>query len=203
MPNLALAQANSLDDPMEDKLSQAVRAEYAKCRDLDNPLSRFLCSCRVAAMQCDSPRRLEHRDWSTIEFWPSNDESEREVQFILLMEYDLLGDFDPKNKGIVLTCRKGTAELEIYLGSDLTKTDDMPKVSIGNKSHRPILNEEEGVFFLSFPKTKDVFQILNQEPDIKVNYADKAEAKRKLIFDTYGFSNVTEGWEKLCTPASS
>jgi len=119
------------------------------------------------------------------------------------MKYDILGDFDPENKGIVLTCKKGTAELKIYLGSDRIKKNDMPKVSIGNKLHKPILNEEEGVFFLRFPKTTDVFQVLNQEVDIKVNYADKAEAGRQLIFDTYGFPNVTEGWKNLCTRPSS
>ena len=106
VPNLALAQAKSSNGPMEDEYSQTIRAEYAKCRDLNNSLSRFLCSCRVAAMQCDSPRRLEHGDWSTIEYWPSTEESEREVQFILLMKYDLLGDFDSRKRGSYLPAEK-------------------------------------------------------------------------------------------------
>lgn len=198
----AEAQTQLPEDPMEDKYSQAIRAEYSKCRELTNALSRFLCSCRLLAVQCDAPRKLEHGDWNTIEFWPSKDAKDREVQFILLMNYDILGDFNPLNEGVVLTCREDFTGLDIFLGSDLNP-DIKPVVTIGKKTYESDLRKDEDAYILNFKYEEKLFAALKRDLEITVKYSDSSKAKHSIMFDTFGFSQVTNGWEKLCALPSN
>lgn len=200
--SLAGPQGHISPDPMEDKHSKAVRAEYAKCRKEKNPMSQFFCSCRVLEKQCEAPRRLEHGDWYTVEFWPSDDEAEREVQFILMMDYDILGDFTPIDKGIVLTCMRGVSDINVFAGEHVNP-DVEPVVTIGEVTFKGAFAEEGGAYILGFADNAKVYAALDKGKEMLISYSDMEEKTRNLEFDTFGFDNVSKGWEKLCTSPSS
>lgn len=189
-------------DPMEDKYSKAVRAEFARCRIEKSPVSQFLCSCRVLEKQCEAPRRLEHGDWYTVEFWPSDDEDEREVQFILLMNYDILGDFAPINKGIVLTCMQGISEINVFVGEDVNP-DVSPVITIGKTKFEGSYVKQGSAYILAFADDAKVYSALDDGKEMLIAYIDMEENERELEFDTFGFDNVSKGWESLCTNPSS
>lgn len=189
-------------DPMQDKYSQRIRADYAKCRKETNPMSQFFCTCRVLEKQCKVPRRLEHGDWYTVEFWPSDDESQREVQFILLMDYDIFGDFAPIDQGIVLTCLSGASDINIFIG-EAVNPDIKPVVAIQKDRFEASFVQEGGAYILEFENDAKVYSALGQNKDILISYTDMEENKRNLEFETFGFENVSKGWEKLCTSPSS
>jgi len=191
-------QSYEQPDPMEDKYSKAIRAEYAKCRKEQNPMSQFFCTCRVLEKQCEVPRRLEHGEWYTVEFWPSDDEAEREVQFILMMDYDILGDFTPIDKGIVLTCMAGVSDINVFVGEHVNP-DVPPVVTIEDNTFKGSFAQEGGAYILGFENNAKVYGAIGQSKEMLVTYTDMEENERKLEFDTFGFDNVSKGWEKLCT----
>lgn len=189
-------------DPMEDKYSQKVREEYAKCRKEKNPMSQFFCTCRVLDKQCEAPRRLEHGYWNTVEYWPSDDEAEREVQFVLLADYDILGDFSPVNKGIVVTCIAGVSNFNIFVGGNVDP-DKSPLVMIDTEMHEASFENEDGSWILDFEKSEKAFKALRSSKEMAVNFIDMDNDDKSLEFDTFGFDNVSKGWEKLCMSVSS
>lgn len=195
-------QSDLTPDPMEDKYSKTIRAEYAKCREEKNPMSQYFCTCRVLEKQCEVPRRLEHGNWYTVEFWPSNDEAEREVQFILMMEYDVLGDFTPIDKGIVLTCMTGLSDINIFVGEHVNP-DVKPHVTIGTDTFKGSFVQEGEAYILGFENNAKLYGAIGKGSEMLVTYTDMEETERKLEFDTYGFDNVSKGWEKLCTSPTS
>lgn len=194
----ASPQDEHSENPMQDKYSQLIRAEYAKCREEKNPMSQFFCSCRLLEQQCEAPRRPEHGDWNTVEFWPSNDESQREVQFILFMDYDILGDFSPMNKGVVLTCMAGISELTVFVG-DNVNPDVRPFVTIHETEVQASFVNEEGAYMLEFGNTPKVYSALETGEEMLISYTDMEDIPRSLEFNTYGFASVSKGWETLCT----
>lgn len=200
--SLAGPQGQASKDPMEDKYSKTIRAEFAQCRRENNPMSQFFCTCRVLNKQCEAPRRLEHGDWYTVEFWPSDDETEREVQFILMMDYDILGDFAPIDKGIVLTCMAGVSEINVFVGEHVNP-DVKPVVTIEEKTYSGTFVPEGGAYILAFDDNAKVYAALDKGKEMLVSYKDMEEKVRRLEFDTFGFDNVSKGWEKLCTSPSS
>jgi len=200
--SLAGPQGYEPPDPMEDKYSKTIRAEFAKCRKENNPMSQFFCSCRVLEKQCEVPRRLEHGDWYTVEFWPSDDVAEREVQFILMMDYDILGDFTPIDKGIVLTCMRGVSDIHVFVGEHVNP-DVEPVVLIADEEFKGKFVQEGGAYILEFKNTAKVFSAIGKDTEMLVTYSDMEETERRLEFDTFGFDNVSKGWEKLCSSPTS
>ncbi len=201
---VSLAGSQNLEqpDPMHDQYSQAVRAEYAQCRKEKSPLSQYFCTCRVLEKQCEAPRRLEHGDWYTVEFWPSNDEDEREVQFILMMDYDILGDFAPFDNGIVLTCMAGGSDLNVFMGRDVDP-DVEPVVTIGETDFNGSFIREDDAYILEFENNDKVFSVMTGGTKMTISYRDIEEKEREIEFDTFGFDNVSRGWEKLCSSPTS
>jgi len=114
---VAVSAKTNATDPMQDKYSQEVRDAFARCREEKNPMTQSFCNCRVLEQQCETPRRLEHGDWHTVEYWPSDVEAEREVQFVLFMDYDILGEFAPIDTGLVMICMRGQSEVNVFIGA--------------------------------------------------------------------------------------
>lgn len=199
---LAGPQDTRYPDPMQDKYSQKIRADYAKCRKEKNPMSQFFCTCRVLEKQCEVPRRLEHGDWYTVEFWPSDDEAEREVQFILLMDYDIIGDFAPMDQGIVLTCMSGVSEINIFVG-ETVNPDVPPLVTTEEERFDASFVKEGGAYILELKDDAKLYGALSKNKDILVSYTDMEDNKQNLEFETFGFETVSKGWEKLCTSPST
>ena len=190
------AQRNNID-PMEDSYSQAVRDEYTKCREESSPFTQFFCACRVLEEQCDAPRRLEHGNWKTVEFWPSKDEAEREVHFVMSIGSDLFGDFDNSTTGLVMTCLKGTSELTAYIEEGIDQ--NVPPVArFGEELFAAYYKDEGGDLIVNFEDPKAVFERLNYIPVVSISYSDSGGAEHTVEFETYGFDVVTQGWESLC-----
>ena len=200
--SLAGPQGHVSPDPMEDKYSKAIRAEFAECRKEKNPMSQYFCTCRVLEKQCEVPRRLEHGDWYTVEFWPTDDEAEREVQFVLMMDYDILGDFAPIDKGIVLTCMRGVSDINVFLGEHVNP-DVEPTIIVGETKFKGTFVEEGGAYILGVTDNVKIFAALDKGKEMLISYSDMEENERNLEFDTFGFDNVSKGWEKLCISPSS
>jgi len=185
-------------DPMEDKYSLEIRNEYAQCRKEKNPMAQYFCTCRVLEKQCEAPRRIDHGDWNTVEFWPSDDARDREVQFILFMAYDILGDFSPINKGVVMTCMAGVSEVNVFVGENVDP-DITPTVTINDVGYTAAFENEDGSYILGFEETSKIYRALGSGKEMLITYTDMEETERNLTFDTFGFDNVSQGWETLCT----
>ncbi|MEP3655645.1 MAG: hypothetical protein ABJO36_12180 [Litorimonas sp.] len=196
----AQAQISSAEKPMESKYSKSIRLEFAKCREKKDLVSQYLCNCEVLAKQCEAPRSLEHGDWNTVEFWPSNNPSEREVQFILFAELDLFGDFAPLNKGIVMTCMAGISEINVFVGNNVNPDVDST-FFLGEKSASVAFDLEDNIF--TFEEPSVVYDAFQRGEDVSITYTDTEENERVLEFETYGFDTVSKGWEELCRKASS
>jgi len=200
--SFATLKNDTNSDPMEDKYSKAIRAEYAKCRTENNPMAQFFCTCRILEKQCDAPRRLEHGDWNTVEYWPSDDKLEREVQFILFADYDILGDFAPINKGIVVTCFAGFSDFNVFIGENVNP-DKIPDVMIDSQLHQASFENQDGSWILGFKKSDQAYRALRDSKEMSIIFTDMENDEKTLEFDTFGFDNVSKGWEKLCMDPSS
>jgi len=189
-------------DPMQDKYSKEIRAEYSKCRDLISPISQFFCACRVLEKQCEGPRKLDHGNWNIVEFWPSDEEAEREVQFVLFLEYNLLGSFDVLGSGAVMTCIRGHSEFTVFLGYEVDPTVPA-QVRIGDVSYHGVFDQEGGDVILTFEDTAKIYKALEESDVMIVTYTDLEKGRQTTEFDIFGFKAVTQGWEKLCTSPTS
>jgi len=196
----AQEQTYHQEDPMESRYSKTIRAEYTKCREKKDPTTQFFCTCKLLEEQCAAPRRLEHGNWNTVEFWPSNDPSEREVQFILFPDFDFLGDFAPINKGIIMTCMGGVSEVNIFVGDNVDSNVE-PEFYIGETAAKARFIKEDKLF--TFDEPEAVYAAFEKGEDVMISYTDLEDIERVLEFDTYGFDHVSKGWEKLCKEKSS
>jgi len=208
LANLAfaiLANAQTLDmsneNPMESKYSQEIRNEYKACRELESPVAQYLCTCRVLEKQCRVPRKDLHGNWNTVEYWPTEDPADREVQFILLMKYDSLGDFSPDAFGVVYTCMAGEADLHVFLGDDVDQSIS-PIVFIGDDEVEGEILEDDGRFLIEFFNKTRVFNTLETSKNISVIFEDFDGNENFLEFDSRGFANVSKGWEPVCSAKS-
>lgn len=198
----ASAQSQDLqtEDPMESRYSQAIRAEYAKCRGMQDATTQFFCTCKLMEEQCESPRGLGHGDWNTVEFWPSNDPAEREVQFVLFSEFDFMGDFAPINKGLIMTCMAGISEINIFVGDNVDPHLD-PVFYLGDELAKASYDTENKMF--TFDDPSSIYAALIRGEDVSITYNDLEDEERVLDFETYGFDNASKGWEKLCREKAS
>jgi len=194
--------ANKLEEnPMESRYSKEIRAEYKACRELESPVAQYLCTCRVLEKQCRVPRKDLHGNWNTVEYWPTDDPSDREVQFILFMSYDALGDFRPDAYGVIYTCMAGEAALHIFLGNDVDEST-APLVTIGDQEIEGAIIEDEESFLVEFFNTTEVFSALKKSEKISVAFEDFDGNENFLEFDSRRFANVSKGWEPVCSAKS-
>jgi len=198
--SFANAQEQYPEDPMESETSQLVRAKFAVCREEKDLALRYLCTCKVLEEQCISPRKLTDGDWKTVEFWPSENPAEREVQFILFADIDALGEFAPINKGLVVTCMAGIAEINIFVGEDVDESDN-PVVYLGDKASETSFDREDNLF--TFTNVAEIYGAILMGDTLRLTYSDNEKIERELYFDTFGFDNVSKGWGKLCKETSS
>jgi len=196
-----LANAQTEVNPMESRYSQEIREEYRACRELESPVAQYLCTCRVLEKQCQVPRKDVDGNWNTVEFWPSDDPADREVQFILFMSYDTLGDFRPDAFGVVYTCMAGEADLHVFLGDDVDESAT-PVVSIGDQEVEGEIFEDEDRFLIEFFNATRVFSALKKSEKISVMFEDLEGNENFLEFDSKGFANVSKGWEPVCAARS-
>jgi len=189
-------------DPMQDEQSREIRDDFAKCREVDNPMSQFFCNCRVLEKQCEAPRHTEHGQWNTVEYWPTENEADREVQFILFMNYDILGGFSPVDTGLVLTCLGGNSDFNIFVGEDVDP-DSKPRVEIGDDIFDAGFEHVEGDWIVGFEDNPQIFKALSESDEMGVTYRDLEDNERSLEFATAGFNAVTKGWEPVCERPSS
>lgn len=192
-----IANSQKEDNPMESAYSIEIRKEYEKCRELDSPVAQYLCSCRILEQQCEAPRKDIHGNWNTVEYWPSNDPAEREVQFILFMSYDSLGDFRPNGYGVVYTCMGGESELNVFLGNDVDETVS-PLIFIGDEEIEGFIFEDQENYMVEFSDTKKIFNTLANSKEISVTFEDFEGNENFLEFDSAGFVNAAKGWERVC-----
>lgn len=188
-------------DPMHGDYSESVRKEYAKCRQGENMTSAFFCACELLEAQCTGPRRPEHKGWNTVEFWPSDNEAEREVHFMLFVDYDFLGEFAPLNTAIVFTCMAGTSDLNVFLGQNVEQ-NIKPIVTTDHAEYQASFEDDDGDAILRFDDMPEAQAALMRGGAMSVSYMDTEENERNLEFNTSGFSHVTQGWESLCTGAA-
>ena len=196
----ALSQDYQPIEPMESRYSKAIRAEYAKCREKQDVTTQFFCMCKLLEEQCSAPRRLEHGDWNTVEFWPSDNPNEREVQFILFAEIDFMEGFSPINKGLVMTCIAGISEINIFVGENVDPSTD-PVLYVGDDFVKVSFDVENKMLAFDDPAT--ISTAFERRADVSITYTDLEDVERVLNFETYGFENVSKGWEKLCQKPSS
>ncbi len=195
------ANAQTDENPMESQYSQDIRNEYKACRALDSPVAQYLCACRVLEKQCAVPRKDIHGFWNTVEYWPTDDPADREVQFILFMEYDSLGDFRPDAYGVVYSCMAGEADLHIFLGDDVDESIS-PIVLMGDTELDGEILEDEDHFLIEFFNTTRVFNTLKQSDKITVVFEDLEGNENYLEFNSQGFANASKGWEPVCAARS-
>jgi|GEM_PF-6945938 len=189
-------------DPMQDKTSLEVRDAFAKCREVENPMSQFFCNCRILEKQCEAPRRAEHGQWNTVEYWPTNNEADREVQFILFMNDDLLSALSPVDTGLVMTCLGGISDLNVFVGQDVDP-DTKPLAMIGEETFKGAFKEDNGDWILGFEDNDKIYRALSKGRTMDLTYRNMENAERSLEFTITGFGNVTKGWEPLCVRPSS
>lgn len=200
--SLAQSSSRKTADPTQDKYSQAVREAFSKCRAETSPMTQFFCTCRVLESQCEAPRRLEHGDWNTVEYWPSNNEADREVQFVLFVDYDILGEFAPLDTGLVLTCMGGVFDFNVFLG-DNVYFETAPIAMIGNVKIDSEYDVETGSLMLKFKSGRDGFDVISNNDNLYISYIDLEDKEHSFEFDVYGFDEVSKGWETLCFSSES
>ena len=189
-------------DPMNDKYSMDARAQFAECRALNSPIAEFLCNCRTVEQQCEAARHPQHGAWKTVEYWPSDDEADREVQFLLFMDYDILGGFDVLNTGLVMTCMQGVSDFNVFVGQFIDP-ESPPFVSIAGEKFEAKFLQHDEQWYVNMPKTKAVYSALQNARFMTVDFTDFEETAVSLEFETEGFTQVTLGWEKVCHGTSS
>jgi len=194
---VAVSAKTNATDPMQDKYSQEVRDAFAKCREEKNPMTQFFCNCRVLEQQCETPRRLEHGDWYTVEYWPSDDEAEREVQFVLFMDYDTLGEFAPIDTGLVMICMRGQSEVNVFIGENIDPFM-APELSVDDINIRSRFSEELGSVIVNFENAKEAFYTLSEGQTLRVVYDDLEGEHHEAEFELFGFDQVSQGWDSLC-----
>jgi len=203
---LAGTQAQAQDrypaDPMQSKYSQEIRKAFAECRAENSPLSQYFCTCRVIEKQCEGPHRLEHGNWNTVEFWPSDNESEREVQFILFLDYEAMDDFAPLESGLVTTCVQGNSEVNLFIGNDVD-TEVAPTIWMDHKIISSEMANDDGSLVISFPDENKMFEMLRTGRVLRAEYQDIEGVEKQAEFDLFGFDEVSRGWDKLCTTPDS
>lgn len=202
IPAFTSAQQDNFQDPMEDAYSQEIRQAYAECRQKGNPIAQFFCNCRVLEKQCEAPRKLEHGDWNTVEYWPSSDPAKREVQFVLMLSYDIIGDLAPADTGIVVTCMAGVSELHAFVGDDISPEDPFT-VHIDNKPVSAAFEEIEDNYLISFQNNRAAYNALRKSDRLTVSFISGEGETSELEFDTFGFDQVSKGWDKLCSKIES
>ena len=185
--------------PMEDQYALSIREEYAECRRNNNPMAKFFCNCRILEKQCKGPRKLQHGDWNTVEFWPSDDPAEREVQFILFLSYDILGDLAPLDTGVVMTCVNGISELNAFVGNDID-AESKPVVNIDNVKFEATLDIAGDDHVLGFVDNRKAYKAMRKSHRLTVSFFEIGGTEKNLEFDTLGFDEAAKGWETLCSP---
>lgn len=199
---LATTLSVAAADPMQDQTSLIIREQFAQCRDMGSEIEQYYCTCSVLEKQCEAPRKLEHGDWNTVEYWPSNDEADREVQFVLFASYDMLGEAIPVNSGMVMTCMAGNSDLKIFVGNDINESV-APVIDIDGQSFEADYYTEDGEYLLGMQNTDTIYDAMKASKRLGVVFQKSDGTDVIAEFQTFGFEAVTLGWQNLCFSESS